>query len=472
MSMMKRRALTLLVGLTTLLLGACSGVGDGNSLQSLVLVSSDDASLTFDDLKTGNFGGATVFECGTGGLTLFGLFTRDGSFGNFTPRATWSSSNTAVATVSNGDIVFPGTTDSFYPVGTVIPVAAGNAVITARYLDLSATIDVTVKTPQNVVLEPASLRMAPNSQGFFRVTALLDGIKQDVTAFAQTVAFATPDDTIATASFDLTGPVVRALSPGGPLTLNVTLPICNRTLSSTVSVAPVTSLVMQHEPGFSGDIIVPTNERVKVLADFGDGPEQDLTTQSAYTVNTTTDTTATTRIIANRNFITALTAGAPVEVSAACCAFDRNADGDITDELEAATSTSNSLSFTPVAATLTAFNITPTDARVEQFSSPQFNVTGVYDGGARTQDITRYVSWFVTNPAVSTTVASPLLTVISSAGFSETAGLGVFAVPPTVDRVTVDTPLTLQATLASAVQPATALPAQTTTVVVTPAPAP
>ena len=100
-------------------------------LQSLVLVSSDDTSLTFDDLKTGNFGGATVFDCGTGRLTLFGLFTRDGSFGDFTQRATWSSSNPAVATVSSGDIVFPGTTDSFYQAGTVIPVAAGNAVITA-----------------------------------------------------------------------------------------------------------------------------------------------------------------------------------------------------------------------------------------------------------------------------------------------------------------------------------------------------
>ena len=103
MSMMKRRALTLLVGLTTLLLGACSGVGDGNSLQSLVLVSSDDTSLTFDDLKTGNFGGATVFECGTGRLTLFGLFTRDGSFGDFTQRER-GAPKTSVAGVECGSV--------------------------------------------------------------------------------------------------------------------------------------------------------------------------------------------------------------------------------------------------------------------------------------------------------------------------------------------------------------------------------
>lgn len=472
MSMMKRRALTLVAGLGSLLLAACSGVGEGNALKSLVIASSSDTTLTYDDLKAGTVDDAVAYQCISSGLTLYGLFTKENSVGSFTDRATWTSADESIVKVSNGDIAVPGQEDSFYIHGTLIPVGVGSTTVTARYLDLTASIPVHVAAPSEITMEPSDPRIAINTVQGFSIRAKLDGVPEDITVrTVPTVAFSPVNDTVATAGLSSGVPFVTGLAQGGPLTLNVTLPICGQVLSTTVRVAPIVTLDLQHEPGFSGELIVPTNEALKTMADFGEGPEQDVTTQSTYAVDVSSDATATSRIASSSNFVTATTAGALASVSAQCCARDRNADGDILDEGEAAVYTSNLLPITPVAGTLTAFSISPTDGSGEQYTNQQFSVTGTFDSGAPTQPITRFVTWKVTDPATATSTTeatvSPLFA-IGSGTFISTAGLGVSQLPPTAAKITVATPLTVTATLVSSLQPDTELPAISTTFTLTP----
>ena len=81
MLMNNRRVLTLVAGLAALALSACSGVGDGNSLQSLVIVSSANTAVSFDDLEAGGDTEAQAYQCLAGGLTLYGLFNKNDSAG-------------------------------------------------------------------------------------------------------------------------------------------------------------------------------------------------------------------------------------------------------------------------------------------------------------------------------------------------------------------------------------------------------
>lgn len=477
MSMMNRRALTLIAGLGSLLLGACSGVGDGNSLKSLAIASSTDTTVTYDSLKAGSVSDVTSYQCISNNLTLYGVFTKNSSVGSFTDRATWTSADPNIVKVSNGDIPVPGVDGSFYVRGTLIPVGPGSTTVTANYLDLSTSTTVNVAAPTEITMEPHDPRLAVNTVQGFRITAKLDGILQDVTAATiPTVAFSPVDDTVAKAELSGGVPFVTALAVAGPLTLNVTLPICSRVLSTTVRVAaiPDGGLLLQHEAGFNGELVVASNEALKAMVDFGDGPEQDVTTQSTYAVDTT-DTSATTRISSSSNFVTALLAGSEATVAAKCCQRDLNADGDFLDAGEASTATSNAIGITPVAGTLTAFAVSPDNGSGEQYTNQQFTVTGTFDGGARTQPITRFVTWSVTDPstATATTAAttSPLFA-IAAGTFSLNAGLGVSTLPPTGAKLTEAKPLTVTATLNSALQPSTALAPVVTTFTLTPLAAP
>jgi hypothetical protein len=469
MSMMNRRALTLMAGLAALALSGCSGVGDGNALKSLSITSSANTSITFDELKAGGDTDTNAYECIASGLKLYGLFNQKNSVGDFTSRAVWTSANPAIAKVSNADVPIPGQDGLFFAFGTIIPVAPGTTVITAKYLDLSANITVHVQTPGPLTIEPQNPRLARNSQQGFQITTVIDGIKHDVTIAANpTVAFSPVADTLATVAYQSGIPFVTALATTGPLTLNFALPACNQTLTTTVSVAPITALTITHEPGFSGDIVVNTNEKLKTMVDFGDGPEQDVSAAATYTtVDASSGAAVTDRVVPLLNYVGAVTAGGAVNISAKCCAADRDGDGNLTGADEAAENvTSNALTVTPVAGTLTAFSIAPLNASVAQYTDQQFTATGQFTGG-QMQPITRYVTWTQIDPATS--LASALLSFGSNSITSSRAGLATATRSPFVDnRITAPTPLTIQATLVDSLQPDTDLAPQTTTLTLTP----
>lgn len=389
---MPRRLLSVTILLAAALVAACDSVGDGNSLKELRLVPSGQSPLE-------SYAETRVYECFRSQLVLYGFFD-DGSGGAisggtlYRRDVKWTSSNPNVVRVSNVDEEpIPGGEEGapprYYPDGYLTPVAASDepVTITAEYLGLTTSIQVTVGTPTDFKLEPANARIAPMSTQGFVLSAKLDGIERALTEGAA-YEFVEDNDEVAMLSFTATGaPVVIGVGAGGPLTLRASFDACPQVLEASVSVAEIQSLQLAHEEGFSGELVQGTSERVKVMADFGDGPEQDLTGQSAYD-----SADASLVAPAGNGILLATAAGNAVEVKAVFGRLD-DGDEDHNEEGETPGIASNGLPITVVAGTLTDFSIAPESATIEGLKTQQFTATGVFDNGARTQPITRHVAW-------------------------------------------------------------------------------
>lgn len=143
-----------LAAVTLAALSGCNSIGDGNTVERLEIVPANGATQLVPYAQGGTY---KMFECFRDEFVAVAVFT-DGTRSNFSYRATWSSSNPAVAEVSNYDIapVFAtGSTDgSFYvhPTvklvpGTVVPhgVAGDTAVVTAEFAGLKASINLAIR---------------------------------------------------------------------------------------------------------------------------------------------------------------------------------------------------------------------------------------------------------------------------------------------------------------------------------------
>ncbi|EIT69441.1 MULTISPECIES: Ig-like domain-containing protein [Hydrocarboniphaga] len=441
-----------------LALGACNGVGDGNSLDRIHIVPAE-FSTTLEGIQE-QYTDVDAYQCAPRSLSLFGTFTRgDDDIGDFTTRADWSSDNPAVARVSNGDIASPIDSTLMLGKGVIVPGSVGETTIRANYLDLQATITVKVGTPTDFTITPANPYLTLHSRQGLQLMAKLGGVETNLTAVGGTqlvkAAFNPVNDTLAKVVVSSSVPVVTALGvTGSPLTLELTLPYCNQVVSTTVNVAVPESLTLTHEEGFNGELIVNTNELLTLKANFGEGIEpQDLTSQAAFSrTNDSTDSDAASRLSVGTGIVTALKAGAAVPVRAACCAIDLNGDGDQADEGETAAYTSNALSITPVAGDLTSFTIAPMTPTVVSGETQQFTAQGTFDNGARTQPITRQVTWSSDDRTVAAFPSgSPIGLMQSAANLTETDTAEITATPNTsIDGTTVTAPIKTTVTITPA----------------------
>ncbi len=455
-----RRPSSLIAGSFVALLGlsACNGVGSGNSLEQIHIVPAV-SNPTLAYLKEAP-AEAPAYQCIQSALDLVATFSQsDDDLALFTSRATWSSSNPAIVKVSNGDEPNPLNDAFMLAKGILLPIAPGSAVITASYLDLQASITVDVSSTGGFRIEPADPHVALNSVRVLQLLTTIDGEDIDVSSNAQ-ASFQVENDDVARLSLAATGaPLVTGWGVGEPMNLDMTLPVCGQTYTATVRVAEPVSLALTHEDGFSGDLVVGNNERIKVMADFGEGPEQDLTSQSTLNRNTD-DTTASSRIAFTNPFVRSIATGNAVPVNATCCVLNRNAEEegstpDTTDEGEGAAYTSNDLVFSPVAGDLTSFTIDPVDPTLEQGDSLQFKAIGTFDGGVRTQPVTRLVLWtsaatsigyFTANSSLSTLTGTVYANVDSS--ITENRTVTLTATPSTtIDGSTTTTPITTTLTV-------------------------
>ena len=449
----------LAVSAAAVALGACSGVGDGNSLDRIHIVPSEFSN-TLEGIQK-QYTEADAYQCVPRTLNLFGTFTRgDDDIGDFTTRANWSSDNPAIARVSNGDIESPIDSTLTLGKGVIVAGSPGETTIRANYLDLQATITVKVGTPTDFTITPANPYLTLHSRQGLQLMAQLGGVETNLTAVGGTqlvkAAFNPVNDTLAKVAVSSAVPVITALGvTSSPLTLDLTLPYCNQVVSTTVNVAVPQSLDLTHEEGFNGgELIVNTNELLTLKANFGEGIEpQDLTSQSAFSrTNDSTDSDAAARLSVGTGTVSALKAGAAVPVQAVCCAIDLNGDGDQTDAGETAAYTSNPLSITPVAGDLTSFTIAPLTPTVVSGETQQFTAQGTFDNGARTQPITRQVTW---SSADTTVVAfpagNPIGLMQSAAGLTETDTAEITATPSTtIDGTTVTAPIKTTVTVTPA----------------------
>ena len=437
---------------------ACNGVGKGNSLDRIHIVPSEFGGTLAGIQK--EYTDAAAYQCVPRTLNLWGTFTRsDDDIGDFTTRANWSSDDPAIAKVSNGDLESP--IDSTLKLGKGVIVAGntGSTVIRADYLDMQAKITVNVSAPTDITITPANPRVTLHSLQGVLVTAKLGGVETSLTSTSGTqlvkAAFNPASDTLAKVAVSSNIPVVTAYGvTSDPLTLDLTLPYCGQTVSTTVRVAEPTSLVMTREEGFNtnGELIVGTNQRLTLKADFGDGPEQDLTNQSVFSLaNDAADTDAAARVAVATGAVSALKAGAAVPVKAVCCAIDLNADGDKLDEElgELAKYSSNQLPVIPVAGDLTSFTIDPTSPTLESGKTQQFTALGTFDSGLRTQPITRSITWSSADTTLATfTNTTATLGLLTALSVDQQKTVVVTATPSKdIDGTVLTTPVTTTVTI-------------------------
>lgn len=419
-------------GLT--LLAGCDPIGGGTGPVSLTINGPDGTA----DAATG-----TIHECIRTGVTALLSFD-NGSVGDFTNRVVWTSSNPAVVRVANlRDTLVPGSTDVFFGGGVLTPVAPGTARITASFSGFTDVIDITVRPLPDMVMEqrdigtglqrglalvtprPAELvdpdtqlgtgtpgpatrqRLGPLTSIDLTVTADLDGVPTRVDPAAQwsfdaaPTGAATPNTGIATINGD--GEISTVAANARPLVARASFDACGRSIATAINVAPIQSLSLVPEFG-AQPLIVPNTERFFALADFGDGPEQDISATISFTSGATGTGSFLSAFIGLPNLLSSVAANAtPILITATTP--DPDTDDDEIDSVVGTTTQ------TVVADTLIAMNairIEPQNPVVIAGSSMicPLRVIGTYASGTE-QEVTRRASYTSATPTVAQVSSVP-----------------------------------------------------------------
>ncbi|PPE75682.1 hypothetical protein C3942_01965 [Solimonas fluminis] len=253
-----------------LALAACSGgVGDGRRPVKIQV--------------TSVYGGDSLdsYECAAVQLTAVATFSGEGedTFEAVSERSTWTSNDTGVAIVSNGDIPIPGATGLYYAQGTVIVLRPGSATITADYAGLRAQYGISATSIGDLSITPALTRMAPETSQKFKLetTTAESSVALDLTSVAawSVVTAGAPVGISGSTLQALTGPVDT------PFVLEASLPLCGRAIRRELQLGPLRELQLSYEqaPG----VVLPLgySEYVGILGLFEDAsaPPQELAAQ-------------------------------------------------------------------------------------------------------------------------------------------------------------------------------------------------
>jgi len=339
----------------------------------------------------------------------------------------------------------------------VLPAAGGSTIITADYQGIKGTIRVDVSTPAQLTLTDQYYNPIPDTVNYdattsawrlgagttvpIKVTALLDGVRKDLTSFAYWSFDNGGDPGVLLVN---TYGVLNAVAQGNTQTLRAVFPSCDTQLTQAVTVKNISSLILEPESdvakGFvdgSGNLlplIVGNSEKLTVMADFGDsGPQQDVSQFVTFT-STAPDSLGFGAGTTSGNIVTATAPTVPVTLKATAVFANQT-------EL-----TSNSLEIGAVNGTLESFTVSPPVSSVTAGSIDyvQFNALGLFglaDGSTITQDVTRLVVWGTDGSSLATATSNGVNAgqVTSSA----TAAPGsVVTVTATESSATVDTEAT------------------------------
>lgn len=424
-------------------LASCNGVGEGIAPVSAVLLPTGGAE-----------GDATMkaYTCLNSSLALIVDFS-NGARGDFTSRATWSSSNRAVVKVSNGAEPVPDETDLVYGKGVIIPVAAGSAVITVRYLDFQKSITVNIADPTNFKITPAEANLAIGANLDLSLTADVDGVSTSVDGFARWAFNApTPAETVATinAFSGLVSSAQKGTSTAGSFGVSARIPGCalkgkygldaDGKISVSGAVSKLASLQLTKEFPGTDRLVVGTTERFTVTGTLENGKTQDLTGSTVFTALKPADGDPTTDdenvasdlalflVGSTRNLLLASKAGSgdATEADVSASFSFREPDSSATSGEKITVVRSNVIPVVPVAPTLSSIAISSSSTRLAPGNRLQLTATGTYAVDASTslqQDITRHVTW---KPSLTTDTGIETLVVqTSGSAVNPLAGLAV-----------------------------------------------
>jgi trimeric autotransporter adhesin len=365
MSFMRAFRLVVLTWLTLLVVAGCGGGGGsptpapaqgGNGTSPVKSLSVDPPAGS--SLQNTAAVGSRFQVLGTAILA-------DGTKEDLTSSLTWTSSNTAVATID--------------ATGTITPISAGTTVITATApsgVTGSFTLTVTGASLASIGITPA-LQSTPAgfNQQLTATGTYTDGTTQDLTT---SVTWTSASPAVATIS-NVSGTVglVTGVSPGSS---SITAALSGVTGSSNFNVTSATLVSLAVTPAASS-LAKGTQVQFHVTGTYSDGSTQDLTGTASWSSSDSSIVSIGTSGT-NAGLVTALNTG----------------NATITSTLGGVTS-STQLSATP--ATLVSIAVTPAIANVAAGNTVQLAAVGTYSDNT-TQALTSSAVWSSSAPGVAT----------------------------------------------------------------------
>jgi hypothetical protein len=312
-------------------------------------------------------------------FTATGLYT-DGTKQDLTAQASWTCSNTAVATVS----------DTEASRGSTEAVAAGLAIINATYGSHTGSGALTVSpatlTSIQIATSAGSIPLGVGAQ-LNAVGVFSDQSNQPLT---QQVTWTSSDPMIAAVSNDpATKGQVSAFS-AGIVSITASLQGVQSAQQVEVTSATLTTLLVQPN-GVS--VIAGTSQQYKAIGLYSDGTKQDLTGQAVWL----SDTPASATITAT-GLLQGLTPGMP-KISVTMGAARASTFAYV------------------VNASLTSIAVTPGSVSLPAGLSRRFQATGTYSNGV-TRDVTGEATWTSSDTTVAT-----VSNAVSSSGLATGAGV-------------------------------------------------
>jgi uncharacterized protein YjdB len=309
--------------------------------------------------------GTTAIGAGaTQQFSATGKFS-DGSSKDMTGSVTWSTSDSAIATIDAS--------------GMAHGVASGTATITAKSGTIQgvASLNITVAAVNlvSISVSPAAFSIPVNTAQQFTATgSYTDGSSRDLTAL---VTWASSANSVAT--IDATG--VATGVAAGPTTISATLGSVSGSTSLTVA-SPTISFLTVSPDGLT--LGMGIKQQYTATAVYSDGSSQDLSSGVTWS---SSDTSVTT--IDGNGLATTVGAGTAT----------------ITATVGAVSDTA---SLTVVVVHLLSVSITPANSSIALGTTQQFTATGLFDDGS-TQQLPSVV-WSSSNVNVASINASGLAT--------------------------------------------------------------
>jgi hypothetical protein len=286
---------------------------------------------------------------------------------DLTTWATWSSSNTAFAAISN-------TAGSR---GRATAVAEGTAIIEASYGGSTGAATLTTSGVASISVTPSSKSIpAGTSQQFSATGTLEDTTVQDLTSYA---TWTSSDLAVATISNDFGS---RGLAIGTHTGTTLITAAFDELTSSpaalTITEADLLSISISPP---SPDVPLGKTQQFIATGTFTGNTTQDITSLVTWhSSNTGIATISNTS--GSRGLATTLNEGTTI----------------ISASLSGIHSSSATLTVTPPA--LTAIVVAPASATVFPGGSQQFSATGILTDGS-SQNLTSSVTWFSSNTAIA-----------------------------------------------------------------------
>jgi uncharacterized protein YjdB len=316
----------------------------------------------------------------------------DSSTGDFTSSATWTSSDSTIATVSSA--------------GVVTGVAPGTAKITATSSGVSGSTDVTVTpaTLQSIAVTPANPSIAKGTTQQFTATGTYsDNSTQDLTTQVTWASSTTSVATISSGGLATgagLGTTTVSAAQGG-ITGSTGLTVTAATLQS-IAVTPT-----------NPSIAKGTTQQFAATGTYSDMSTQDLTTQVTWASDTTGVAT-----ISSGGLATAVAVGT-ANISAAL--------GGVT----------GSTVLTVTQATLQSITVTPANPSIAKGTMKQFTATGTYSDMS-TQDLTTQAAWASDTPGVAA-----VSNAAGSQGLATAVTVGAATISATLGSISGSTVLTV-----------------------------